>query len=111
MRDLPPLPHHQHPGQRTMYVGVGCVCVCVCVRVCVCVCVCVCACTHKEGELVLLHGFKVGVLFDELLYIACTHTEHGLQKLCVLEQRPCQSDNTIEIVPEAQLATPCLGDR
>ena len=97
MRDLPPLPHHQHPGQRTMYVGVGCVCVC--------------ACTHKEGELVLLHGFKVGVLFDELLYIACTHTEHGLQKLCVLEQRPCQSDNTIEIVPEAQLATPCLGDR
>ena len=97
MRDLPPLPHHQHPGQRTMYVGVGCVCVC--------------ACTHKEGELVLLHGFKVGVLFDELLYITCTHTEHGLQKLCVLEQRPCQSDNTIEIVPEAQLATPCLGDR
>ena len=92
-RDLPFVPHHHHPGQRTVCAGV---------------CVCVCVCVGREGGR-LLHIFKVGVLFDGAL-VHCTHTEHGLQKLCVLKQGLCQVDNTIEIVPKAQSAILRLGD-
>ena len=47
----------------------------------------------------------------ELALVHCTHTEHGLQKLCVLKQGLCQVDNTIEIVPKAQFAILRLGNR
>ena len=93
MKDLPFLPHHHHLGQRTMYAGV-------------------CVEGGREGRREDLHCSMV-LRWEYCLtaLIHCTHTEHGLQKLCVLKQGSCQVDNTIEIVPKGHFAILRLGDR